>query len=146
MAAKTYDPNAYDVIFAGILLNEGLAEDTFLTVVPDSAAFAKRAGVDGEVTRSRMANRMATATITLAQTSELNDRLSALHEADRDSSNGSGVASFEVVDRAGTTVGYATKAWIEQTPDMELAAEVSDREWTIGLADWRPTHGSNPDD
>ena len=146
MALKTYDPKQYDLVFAGINLSEGLADGTFLTVTPDTAGFSKKVGVDGEVTRSRSHDRTATATFTLMQTSEVNDRLSAVYNADRDAVNGQGVGTFFVQDRAGTTIGEASKAYIANMPDLTLSGEAETREWTIELADWTPVHGSVSDE
>ena len=145
-ALKTYDPKQYDIVFAGISLNEGLADGTFLTIAPDTPGFSKKVGVDGEVARSRSHDRSATVTFTTMQTSDVNDRLSALYNADRDAVNGSGVGTFFVQDRAGRMVGEAAKAYIADDPDVVLSGEAETREWTIELADWRPFHGGTPDE
>lgn len=146
MALKTYDPNMYDVVFAGIRLNEGLAEGTFLTISSESPGFSSKVGVDGEVTRARSHDSRATARLVLMQTSEINERLSAIHAADMDALNGSGVGSFYVQDRNGSTVAEASKAYISDDPDLTLEAEASEREWTFELADYSVTHGSTPDE
>jgi hypothetical protein len=143
---KTYDPKKYVLTFAGIPLNKGVADGTFLSVASSAPGFSKKVGVDGEVTRARSHDRTATATITLMQTSEVNDRLSARYRADRNAVNGQGVGAFEVRDLAGTTIARAAKAWISDDPDLTLEAEASTREWTIDLADWDPLHGSVSDD
>jgi len=143
---KTYDPKLYDIVFAGISLNEGLADGTFLTVAPDTPGFSKKVGVDGEVTRSRSHDRSATVTFTCMQTSDVNDRLSALYNSDRDAANGAGVGTFFIQDRAGRTFGEASKAYISDDPDLVLSGEAETREWTLELADWRPNHGGTPDE
>lgn len=145
-ALKTYDPLQYDFVFAGIQLNKGLADGTFLTVSPEVAGFSKKVGVDGEVTRSRNHNRSATVTFVCMQTSEVNERLSNLYEADRDAVNGQGVGTFFLQDRAGNTIGEAAKAYIAQDPEMSFSGEAETREWTLELADWRPQHGGTPDE
>jgi len=145
MALKTYDPRKFAIVFAGILVNEGLADGTFCTVTPTTPGFSSKVGTDGEVTRSRSHDRRAEVKITVMQTSELNDRLSAVYNADRAAVNGAGVASFRIQDLAGTTVLRASKAWISDEPDVSLEAEASTREWTIELADLDSTHGGNPD-
>lgn len=143
---KTYDPKQFDIVFAGILINEGLADGTFLSVEPTTPGFSSKVGADGEVCRARSHDRRATATVTVMQTSEVNDRLSALYEADRDAPNGAGVGAFEVRDRVGTTILTASRAYIANAPTATLELEASTREWTIELADYRPVHGSNSDD
>jgi len=146
MALKTYDPRKHDIIFAGILINEGLADGTFLTISSDTPGFSVKVGVDGEATRTRSHSKVAEAKVTLMQTSEVNDRLSALYAADRAAVNGQGVGVFYVQDRAGTTVLQASKAFISDDPDVELSDEASTREWTFILTDYAPIHGGNPDE
>ncbi len=146
MALKTYDPRKHDIVFAGILINEGLADGTFLTITPETPGFSTKVGVDGEVTRTRSHDRRATATVTLMQTSEVNARLSALYAADRAAVNGQGVGSFFVQDRGGDTVLRSSKAFISDGPDVTLAAEAETREWTFILTDYTPSHGGNADE
>lgn len=145
---KTYDPKKYRIEFAGISLNKGIADGTFLVVSSVGPGFSSKAGVDGEVVRTRSHDRRAVARLTLMQTSEVNDRLSSLYAADRDATNGQGVGAFSVKDDSpnGTTIGEASKAYIADDPDLQLEAEAGTREWVIELADWRPTHGSVGDD
>lgn len=146
MALKTYDPKQWDIVFAGIPLNEGLADGTFLSISTTTAAFTSKAGPDGEVTRVRQHDRRAQARFTTMQTSEVNDRLSAVLRADRAATNGQGVGMFFVQDRSGTTVVRSSKAYISDDPDIELAMDATTREWIIDLPDYDPTHGSNPDE
>lgn len=143
---KTYDPRRFDIVFAGIPLNKGVADGTFLSISSVGPGFSSKAGVDGEVTRTRSHDRRAVAKLTLMQTSEINDRLSAAYAADRDATNGQGVGVFFVQDRSGTTILEAAKAYISDDPDVTLEAEASTREWTFELSELRPTHGSNSDD
>lgn len=143
---KTYDPRKFDIVFAGIHLNEGVADGTFVVYSSTTPGFSSKVGVDGEVTRSRQHDRRATVRLTLMQTSEINDRLSAAYEADRQAINGQGVGSFLIRDRSGTTLVEASRAWISDDPDLNLEQTASSREWLFELADAKATHGSNPDD
>lgn len=144
MAQYTYDPARYTIVFAGIILNKGLADGTFLTISAVTPGFSSKAGVDGEVTRARSHDKRKTATLTLMQSSEVNDRLSALYNADRDplQPNGRGVGVFYVQDLSGTTVLQASKAYIANDPDLTLGAEAETREWAFELSDVvAPIHG-----
>jgi len=143
---RTYDPRKFDIVFAGVHLNEGVADGSFLTYSSASPGFSKKVGVDGTVTRSRMHDRTAEVRLTLMQSSSVNDRLSEIYAADRDAVNGQGVGSFFVQDRSGTTILQASKAYIADDPDLTLDAEATTREWTFELADVDVTHGSNTDD
>lgn len=143
---KTFDPRKFDIVFAGIQLNSGVADGTFLTISSVTPGFSSKVGVDGTVTRARSHDRRATARVVLMQSSEVNDRLSAIYEADRQAVNGTGVGAFFVQDRDGTTVATASKAYISDDPDLTLEAEATTREWVIEIADLVIVHGSNPED
>lgn len=142
---KTYDPKSFDIIFAGILL-EGFAEGTFVSIASEAPGFSDTVGVDGEVTRNRSHDKRATVTVSLMQTSESNALLSAAYLADRAAINGAGVGSLRIVDRAGTTVFRASKAWIQNDPDATLEAEAGGRDWEFRCADMLAFHGFTPDD
>lgn len=141
---KTYDPGQYDVIFAGRLL-EGFGEDTFISVAVEAPGFSDRVGVDGEVTRAKSYDSRATVSVTLMQTSLSNNVLSSIYLADRAAPNGAGVGSLRIVDRSGTSVFEASRAWIQREPDAELGREASERTWELRCADYRGLHGGNPD-
>lgn len=143
---RTYDPKKFDIVFAGIHLNKGVADGTFLTLAPVTPGFSSKAGVDGEVSRSRQHDRRYTVRLVLMQTSDVNDRLSAVYAADRDAVNGQGVGSFFIQDRSGTTLVQASKAYINQDPDLTLEQTASTREWQFELSDTDVFHGSNPED
>lgn len=143
---KTYDPNLYDIVFAGVRLNEGTADGQFAQVQMNAPAFTKKVGGDGSVTRARSADRSGTLTVTLMQSSAINDVLSGIHNADRSAANGSGVGALLIQDRNGTTVLRAAKSWIADDPDMTLELEASTRPWTIDFADADVTHGGNAED
>ena len=145
-ALKTYDPKTHDIVFAGILINEGLADGTFLSVTPDVAGFSVKVGADGEVTRTRMHNDVRTATVTVMQTSEVNQRLSALYNADRRGVNGEGVGVFFVQDRVTGSVDLTfAKSFISQDPDVVLEPEATTRDWTFILTDGEVNHNGSPD-
>ena len=144
---KTYDPLKYDIVFAGINLNKGVADGTFIQVSSLGPGFTRKASVDGPATRSRQHDRGYQVRLTLMQTSEVNQRLSAIYKADRDGdANGQGVGTFRLADRAGETALECAKAYITDDPDIELAADASTREWMITCEDTDVTHGGNPDD
>lgn len=140
---KTYDPNQYDVIFSGYKIR-GFSEGTMLSLSPETGGFSSAVGVDGEVTRNRIADRRHTLTLSLMATAESNDDLSALYAADRAATNGE-VGDLRIVDRAGTTVVRAAKAWIQNGPDLGLDDTVSAREWEIVAVVDELIIGSNPD-
>ena len=142
-ASRTFDPNEYSIVFAGILIDQGYADGQYIGIVTEGPSFTDKVGVDGEVARSRSADRRATCTISLMQTSPLNDLLSALYNLDREGASGEGVGSFLLKDRQGTTVASASAAWLQNDPDLTLDAEATTRDWELRLADYTVVHGSN---
>lgn len=138
---RTYDPKNVQIIVGGTPMT-GFADGTFLNVASDENLYNKTTGADGEVSRSRSNNRSATATITLKQTSQANNILSALAAADNASN--SGVFPFMVKEiGSGETLIFAQAAWIEKLPDAEYSKDVSDRVWMIALGQTQTFIGGN---
>lgn len=131
MSTKTYAADQVQVIM-GTRRLKGLAEGTFVEIVRDEDTFTKQVGADGEVSRSKTANKSATATITLLQTSEDNAYLQGLHNTDENS--GAGIVPFKVIDKSGTTVAIATESWVQKPADISLGRDSGERAWTIALA------------
>jgi len=129
---KTYDPKKCLVIIGGVPMS-GFGEDTFVAVARDEDAFTKVVGADGEVSRSKSANRAGSLTLTLMQTSLSNDVLSALAAADE--LDGRGVVPVLIKDLTGTTTLFAAHGWIRKVPDVELGKDIGTREWVIDTAD-----------
>jgi hypothetical protein len=135
----TYSPEDVSVSIGSIIVS-GYSEGTFVTVEREEDSFTKVVGADGEVTRSKNANKSGTLTLTLKGSSASNDLLSAL--ASKDEIDGSGVAAVMVKDNSGTTV-CAGKGWIRKKPAAEFAKEVGDREWTLDVGTLEMHIGGN---
>jgi hypothetical protein len=142
---NTFDPNQYDITFAGILLNEGMAEGTSLTIAPVSPGFVSKVGLAGKVTRTRKADKRRTGQLVVTQNSPVNDRLTAVYNADRNAVNGGGVGVFFVQDRAGTSKFRCATAYISQDPDMIVGDEAGNVTWLFEFPNGEITHGSNPE-
>ena len=141
---KTYDPNLIHVTAFGHFV-EGFSDGTFVTLAKTGPAFSKKAGVKGEIARSRMHDRSGTLTISLMATSKSNDRFNEIYNADRDATNGEGVGSLTVQDIGGTSIFSAAKCWIESAPDPAFESEVNAREWVLAYERLDETHGGNDD-
>jgi hypothetical protein len=135
---KIYDSNEVVFSFAGRRLDSGFADGEFVRIEFDSAAFEDIVGTDGEVTRSKTNNGMATVTVRLMQTSGGNQILAALHEVDRQSRNGAGVASFLLQDLNGTSIYTSPEGWISKEPDVSMDRGATPREWTLRVNFGRP--------
>lgn len=130
----TYDPQKCMIII-GAAPASGFADGTFVTVEQDEASWSKKVGADGEVTRTRRAQRSATMALTLMATSTFNAILTALHDAD---------AIFPVLIKDGANIIAGGEAWVEKPPAFERGVEAADAEWTLALAKWVPVFGGNP--
>lgn len=140
MGAKTYSPKKVSVIIAGLIAT-GYAEGTFIQVERAAETFTKVVGSDGEVGRVHSADRSGKITLTLQQTSEFNDVLSALQQADELTL--SGKFPVAVKDNNGTSLYVAGDAWIMKPVNSEYANTMSTREWVIECSDLIPFAGGN---
>lgn len=140
---KIYDATEMTVNFAGIPLESGLADGEFLRVENAEDGFLTVVGTDGEVTRSKSGNKMATVTVILMQSSSGNTALSTLHNVDLELGNGAGVGPLLIRDRQGTAVYAAAKAWIVKAPDASFDRTATPREWSIACAELKRLDGGN---
>lgn len=138
---KTYDPSDVQIIL-GTTPISGFADGTFISVSMDENQFTKTVGADGNVSRSKSNNRTGTATLTLQQTSQSNDFLSALQAAD-ELANGGAVPMMIKEIGSGSTLVFTQAAWIEKLPDVSYSKDIEDRSWTIATAQLQTFIGGN---
>jgi hypothetical protein len=132
MAVKTYDPKSEIITMGGVPIT-GYGADTFIEIEYNDDLITERAGCDGAVTRTVSASRIATAKITLQQTSMSNDMLTGLHHADLLS--GKGIVPFLMKSPNGTTLAVAAEAYVKKLPAINRGKEAGDVTWTITLAE-----------
>jgi hypothetical protein len=125
---RTYDPERIKGSL-GVIPLSGYADGTYITIARQGDAFEARQGADGTVDRINKRNKHFLVTITLMQTSQVNNLLSAQLIADIESNTG--VVPLEIVDLNGTTLFFARAAWIQKDPDDEFADTLGNREWVI---------------
>lgn len=128
MGVRNYDPKGIVLVFAGIPIT-GYAQGTFISVEQNEDAFILTVGSDGEGCRSKTNNRSARVTVTLQQSSQANDALSAIHNVDLNSPLGDGIGPLLLKDISGTTIIAAEKAWIVRFPTSTYARDPETREW-----------------
>jgi hypothetical protein len=131
---RVYDPKNVIITFATLPL-KGFADGTFLVIEPLSDDYTWMTGADGEVARAQSMDNRHTARLTLIQTSDSNDVLSAVRLLGRRSSNGADVGVFTVKDLSGRTVVEEPSCFILRPPNLELGKELGPREWVLGLPD-----------
>lgn len=140
MPLKTFVPADVVVNFHGIDLS-GFADGTFVESRMDSDAFSDVCGADGEVARSASADERGEITVTLLQTSQSNDLLTAEHAKDTATKKNTGPVF--VKDLNGTTKIQGSEAWIKKVADVTLGKEIEARQWTFRVAKMRQNVGGN---
>jgi len=136
----SYNPKDVAVIFGGIPL-DGFVDGTFLDLQFDEVQWNKVTGADGLTSRAKTNNYAGILTLTLQQTSNSNDYLAGIWNADRRTS--AGVLPLLVKDASGRTVIAAKNAWIRQAPNLSFSKEVEGREWALDLDDMEWFGGGN---
>ena len=137
---KTYSLSAVALIMGGVPAT-GAGKDDFVTVTPIGDTFILEEGQDGGAVRTYTGSKTADIQLTLIQTSPFNDFLSALYNADVDSSDvgqgGAGVVPFLLRDTNGTTVVKAESAFVCKPPVIGRKKETTDVVWMIKGAEVR---------
>lgn len=139
---KVFDPAQFPIVFGGVQM-QGFSENTMAKFEFDGESFSDVVGVDGEVTRSKNMDRRAKLTVSLMQTSDTNDLLSAMYNAGRLGTNGSDVAALRVEDLNGRLVITGAEAWIMDTPKPTYGKSGSEYEWVIRIANCEAFFGGN---
>ena len=132
MTVETYSPKRVELIIGGVPLR-GYADGTFINIERTSDAFTTNVGADGEVSRTHSADKTGKITITLQQTSDSNDFLSGLVNADEISLLGQ--VPVLLKDTNGRTLAESPFGWVDKVASSEFAAELSDREWVISCSE-----------
>ena len=132
MTVETYSPKRVELIIGGVPMR-GYADGTFINAERTSDAFTTNVGADGEVSRTHSADKTGKVTLTLQQTSDSNDVLSALQIADETTLLGQFVILLK--DTNGRTLAESPCAWIDKIASSEFSNELSDREWVISCSE-----------
>lgn len=128
-AVRTYNPARVTVIVHGFNVT-GFADGTFVNIVQVADGITSQVGADGEIARAINVDRRCTVTITLQQTSEANDFLSRLYDADILTCGGK-MGPIMVQDLCGSTLFAASVSWVVKYADVEFSKEISTRAWSL---------------
>lgn len=131
MPNNTYSPEDV-VVSVGTFNVTGYMSGTFITAQREVDTYSKMTGNDGEVCRTKSANRSGEIVLTLLQTSQSNDLLSALQIADEVS--GKGKFPVMIKDLFGKTLVSGAECWLTRPANVEYGDEGTGREWTIHVA------------
>jgi hypothetical protein len=123
---KKYDPA--DVVFTFLAnIITGFADSSFIKASRNEESWKVSVGADGEACRVRSRNVTGRVTLTLQQSSASNDILSAAVVLDE--LTGQGVGPLLIKDLSGTLLVVAKNAWVVKPADVDLAKDLSPREW-----------------
>lgn len=124
---NVYDPRKIKVFFNGSKI-DGFSEDSNVTITPNGDGTKTQVGCDGEVMVSIDVDNTFTIKLSLMQTSESNDILSASYKNFRE--NGM-LSRIYVKDDMGTTVFSSSKAAVKKYPETSFKKDGTAREWEI---------------
>lgn len=130
----TYAPNEVSVIITqastGLVhLVAGYSEDSIVAVDRNSDTFSMYKGADDTATRIYNADSALQMTLSLQQTAETNDILTALYKNDKTSRDA--MFSILVKDNSGRSFFFAEEAYIAVLPNAQYSNSMQTREWTI---------------
>ena len=129
MALANYSPEDVVFLLAGVIPLDGFADGTFISVRKSNPIFETVVSADGKVSRTQIENPLYTVTLSLSSYSSSNEFLTAISFADK--KTGRGKFPLLVKDNMGTSLFYASLAWIEGAPDMTFGTDVSTRDWVF---------------
>jgi hypothetical protein len=141
-ATKTQDADQISISYGGADIH-GFAPDSVIEIEQESNDFEDEVGADGEVSRSKTNDRRATIRIYLMATSDSNDLLSAISNADRKAPNGAGIAPLYVRDRSGRAVYSAAECWVRKPPQVSFKRSAQERVWELRCANLERFDGGN---
>lgn len=142
-ATATYNANEVTISFAGRTIEGGYGDGEFLRIEQASDDTVDVVGTDGGVAVSPTNDKRATITLTLLQTSEMNDVLSAIRTAGRATAAGVAVGPVFVQDRLGRSLWEGAAAWIQRPPIATFDRSATPREWVLRVAQLERTDGGN---
>lgn len=130
-----YSPNDITVTLTRddgfVHIVSGYSEDTMVSVEPMAEAFNMYTSADNKSTLIFNANKTATVTLTLNQTSETNDVLSQAYEEFVATKSPSKLFTISVKDNNGRSLYVSPQAFIGKRPTAVFANSMQNREWTL---------------
>lgn len=124
----TFDLRQTVATLGGVVI-EGYSKGDVITIEQNGDTFNKEEGADGFVDRIKNNATSLTITVKLRQSSPVNDKLSALHIADKLTNKG--ILPFAFKDNNGNTLVTAVSAWITKFSNVVNGDEAKEREWVI---------------
>lgn len=134
---NNFDPGRYALIVSGLQI-QGFADGTVIKLKRATPTFSDKAGIGGDVVRSKSRDARGDLEITLLASSPSNDFLATLAVTDEQADAGVGaVGPMLLKDLNGTTTAGGASTWVTQPADIELAGEAPNRTWKLRIANLR---------
>lgn len=132
----TFAPNDVTVVItqrsSGIAhIVSGYSEDSIVNIERSAETFTMYTGADNTSTRIYNANKSATVTLSLQQTSASNDILSLLYANDANSRNSSGLFSLQISDSSGRSRYFSDDAYVGVVPNSQFGNSMQVRDWVL---------------
>lgn len=132
----TFAPNDVNVVItqrsSGIAhIVSGYSEDSIVNIERVAETFTMYTGADNTSTRIYNANKSATVTLSLQQTSASNDILSLLYANDSASRNSSGLFALQISDASGRSRFFSDDAYVGVVPNSAFANSMQTRDWVL---------------
>lgn len=141
MALSNYSPEDVVFLLGGAIALEGFSDGTFISIRKASPTFETVPSTDGLISRTQIDNPLYTVTLTLSSVAASNEILTAVAFADK--MTGRGKFPIMIKDNLGTSLFFASLAWIEGKPDMSFSTEVTTRDWTFSCIGVTEVIGGN---
>ena len=123
---RTYDFKKVIITFGAVMFS-GFASGSAIKVTQNGDSFEKIKGADGGIDRVNKNSRDYSVSVTLKRTSIVNDLLSAIAIADKETNLG--INPLSIKDLNGTSLFFAESAWIKKDPDAEESDALPNRDW-----------------
>jgi hypothetical protein len=132
----TYVPSALTVVISHRATNQtvvlgGFAPDTIVSIERPDPTWESNIGTHGTHERIHRMDKTIRATISLQQTSESNDFLSAILAYDEKDLRGGGLFTCTIADKSGRSAAYSDQAYVIQPSTYEFGQAASTRDWMI---------------
>lgn len=142
----TFAPNDVTIIITqtstGIAhIVSGFSEDSIVNIERMAETYTLYTGADNTGTRVYNANKSATLTLSLQQTSVSNDVFSLLYQ--NDGRNSEGLFSIQVKDNSGRSNYFSDDAYIGVVPNAQISNSMQTRDWVIHAFNLDSFHGGN---
>lgn len=138
---STHDPANTIVSWNGIIIT-GFAEGSMVAVDRAEDGYTMVTGAQGDTTRVRNRNRNGSVTVRLQPQAPANALLSAKVMLGEGLPTDLDLGPLQVKDLSTGTVVASVAAWIRKTAAIDLAADLTEREWVFDCYNLVPLHGS----